>query len=178
VGKDKIRYFLFLNGRWRWRPTAAMRAHGFGLVTLGAGGPGLDGEGQPEASLADQQRAIELNHAWDQVRSGQRLAPARTTLVRYPERSVGDGYQRAMALRKAGRIANGVIWTKEQEKRDSWPRAWKWLAPKFGDCDPRTIEPEHFLRLDPATGNAKGLVADIEKAVSITGARCGRRWRR
>jgi hypothetical protein len=168
VGRDKIRYFLYLNGRWRWRPTAAMRAHGFGLVTLGAGGPGLDGEGHPEASLADQQRAIELNRAWDQVRSGQRQVPARTTLVRYPDRSVGDGYQRAMALRKAGRVANGVIWTREQEKRDSWPRAWKWLAPKFGDCDPRTIEPEHFLRLDPATGDAKGLVADIEQAVSIT----------
>lgn len=168
VGKDKIRYFLYLNGRWRWRPTAAMRAHGFGLVTLGAGGPDLDSEDHPAASFADQQRAIELNRAWDQVRSGQRQVQARTTLVRYPERSVGDAYQRAMALRKAQRVANGVIWTKEQEKRDSWPRAWKWLAPKFGDCDPRTIEPEHFLRLDPVTGAAKGLVPEVETAVSIT----------
>ena len=78
-----------------------MKAHGFGLVTLGAGGPALDSEGHPKASFADQQRAIELNRAWDQVRAGQRQAPARTTLVRYPEGSVGDGYQRAMALRKA-----------------------------------------------------------------------------
>jgi hypothetical protein len=145
-----------------------MKAHGFGLVTLGAGGPGLDSEGQPKASFADQQRAIELNRAWDQVRAGQRQAPARTTLVRYAEGSVGDGYQRAMALRKAQRVANGDIWTKEQEKRDGWPRAWKWLEPKFGDCDPRTIEPEHFLRLDHITGEAKGLVPEIEGAVSIT----------
>jgi hypothetical protein len=32
VGRDTIRYFLYLNGRWRWRPTRAMRAQGFGLV--------------------------------------------------------------------------------------------------------------------------------------------------
>ena len=30
LGRDKIRYFLYLNGRWRWRPTKAMRAQGFG----------------------------------------------------------------------------------------------------------------------------------------------------
>ncbi|MBR1150138.1 hypothetical protein [Bradyrhizobium sp. JYMT SZCCT0428] len=167
VGKDRTRYFLYLNGRWRWRPTKAMKAYGFGLVTMGPGGPGNDANGHPRASVEDQQRAIELNRAWDMVRSGHAAAPARTTLKHYPDGSVGDGYQRAMALRKAGRVAKGVIWTKEQEKRDGWPRAWKWLEPKFADCDPRTIEPEHFLRLDP-DGTAKGLVPEIEAAVSIT----------
>ena len=58
VGRDRIRYFLFLNGRWRWRPTKAMRAHGFGLVTLDRGGPAIDADGNPEASLADRQRAF------------------------------------------------------------------------------------------------------------------------
>jgi hypothetical protein len=144
-----------------------MKAHGFGLVTFGRGGPGLDAEGYPKASVEDQQRAIELNRAWDQVRAGHATAPARTTLMQYPEGSVGDGYQRAMALRKAARIAKGLIWTREQEKRDSWPRAWKWLE-RFGDCDPRTIEPEHFLRIDPVTGEATGLVAEIEANVSPT----------
>lgn|GEM_PF-529362 len=168
LGRDTIRYFLYLNGRWRWRPTKAMRGQGFGLVTMGRGGPDIDGEGRPAASAADQQRAIDLNRAWDRVRSGQLPATARTTLKHYPEGSVGDGYQRAMALRKAQRVAKGVIWTREQEKRDSWPRAWKWLEGKFADCDPRTIEPEHFLRLDPVTGEARGLVPEIEAAVSIT----------
>jgi len=167
LGKDKIRYFLYLNGRWRWRPTKAMRACGFGLVTMGRGGPGKDAEGNPAANIEDQRRAIELNRAWDQVRSGQQSAPARTTLVTYPEGSVGRGYQRAMEMRKAARVANGIIWTKEQEKRDSWPRAWKWLD-RFGDCDPRTIEPEHFLRIDAVTGEPKGLVAEIEAKVSVT----------
>ena len=49
VGRDRIRYFLFLNGRWRWRPTKAMRSHGFGLITMGRGGPGSDADGDPEA---------------------------------------------------------------------------------------------------------------------------------
>jgi hypothetical protein len=166
LGKDQIRYFLFLNGRWRWRPTKAMRACGFGLVTMGR--PGTDADGHPEARLADQQRAIELNRAWDRVRSGHASAPARTTLVAYPPGSVGDGYQRAMALRKAVRLKNGIVWTKEQESRDDWPRAWKWLGPEFGDCDPKTIVPEHFLRIDEATGKASGLVPRIEQAVSVT----------
>lgn len=168
LGKDKVRYFLYLNGRWRWRPTKAMRAHGFGLVTMGRGGPGRDAEGNPEPSIEDQRHAIELNRAWDQLRAGRGSAPARTTLKVYPEGSVGRGYQRAMELRKAARLAKGVVWTIEQEKRDSWPRAWKWLEPRFGDCDPRTIQPEHFLRVDSVTGETKGLVVEIEKAVSVT----------
>jgi hypothetical protein len=145
-----------------------MKSHGFGLVTMGRGGPGKDADGNPAASLEDQERAIGLNRAWDQVRSGHVSEPARTTLVNWPEGSVGHGYQRAMELRKADRLAKGVVWTSRQEKRDSWPRAWKWLEPLFGDCDPKTITPEHFLRIDPVTGNATGLVAEIESVVSRT----------
>jgi hypothetical protein len=37
---------------------------------------------------------------------------------------VGDGYQRAMKLREAERKAKSIVRTKEQEKRDDWPRAW------------------------------------------------------
>lgn len=168
MGKDQIRYFLYLNGRWRWRPTKAMRACGFGLVTMGRGGPRIDADGVPEASLEDRTRAIALNAAWDRVRSGQAPAPARTTLVSYPPGSVGDGYQRAMSLRKAERLARGMVWSNEQESRDDWPRAWKWLEPEFGDCDPKTIIPEHFLHIDARTGEPAGLVPRIEKAVSVT----------
>jgi hypothetical protein len=168
LGKDRIRYFLYLYGRWRWRPTKTMREHGFNLVTMSRGGPGLDTDGYPEASIEDRKRAIGLNDAWDRVRSGQASAPARTTLASYPPGSVGDGYQRSMSLRKAERLAKGIIWTNEQESRDDWPRAWKWLGPEFGDCDPRTIIPEHFLRIDARTGLVSGLVPRIEKEVSIT----------
>ncbi len=144
-----------------------MKQYGFGLVTMGRGGPGTDAEGDPEPSVEDQQRAIELNRAWDHVRAGHVSAPARTTLVQYPDGSVGHAYQRAMELRKAARLARGIVWSSEQEKRDSWPRAWRWLV-RFADCDPRTIVPEHFLRIDPVTGETKGLVVEVEQAVSIT----------
>src|ERR1700722_8832464 len=83
VGRDRLRYFLYLNGRWRWRPTRAMKAYGFGLVTMGRGGPGIDPDGNPEPSLQDKQRAAKLNDDWDRVRSGQASAASRTTLVTY-----------------------------------------------------------------------------------------------
>src|SRR6267143_954350 len=72
-----------------------------------------------------------------------------------------------MALRKAERLSKGVVWTNEQESRDDWPRAWKWLEPEFGDCDPKTIVPENFLRID-RRGELRGLIPTIEKAVSAT----------
>ncbi len=167
VGKDRIRYFLYLNGRWRWRPTKIMREKGFALVTMGAGGPNLDQDGNPAASATDKATAIALNQDWDHVRRGL-PRPVRPVVESWPEGSVGDGYQRAMAMRLAERRKNGKVWTKEQESRDDWPRAWKWLGPEFGDCDPKTIEPEHFLRIDPATEKVTGLIALIEAEVSVT----------
>jgi hypothetical protein len=77
-----------------------------------------------------------------------------------------DGYQRAMQLRAAERAAKGIVWTKDQEKRDDWPRAWKWLKPVFGDRAPSEVQPEHFLSIDPKTGNVTGLMAKIEMRVS------------
>jgi hypothetical protein len=101
LGKDRIRYFIYLCGRWRWRPTKAMRAMGFGLVTMGRGGPDKDADGNPAASIVDKNRALALNDEWDRVRFGGDPRQPRTTLKVYPAGSVGDGYQRAMALRKA-----------------------------------------------------------------------------
>jgi hypothetical protein len=72
-----------------------------------------------------------------------------------------------MELRKAERLQKDIHWSKVQESRDDWPRAWKWLGPEFGDCDPKTIIPEHFLRIDETTGKPVGMVPRIEK-VSIT----------
>jgi hypothetical protein len=92
----------------------------------------------------DKRRAIELNAEWDAVRRGTTDAAAPT----YPPGSVGDGYQRAMKMREAERAARGKKQSNEQASRDDWMRAWKWLDPLFGDANPRTIRPEHFISID------------------------------
>jgi len=135
MGKDKIRYLLFVSGRWRWQPTRAMRARGFKLTTFGK-----------ELTAADKARAIALNAEWDHVRTGAQAAPVEAQPF-YPSGTVGDGYQRAVNLRASERDAKGIIWTKEHVYRDDWPRAWKWLGPLFGDCDPMTVTPEALLAL-------------------------------
>jgi hypothetical protein len=144
-----------------------MRAAGFTMVPMGRGGPDRDADGNPAASVEDRKRAIELNAEWDAVRLGFR-PPQKLDRPLFAQGSVGDGYQRALALREAERRHRGVIWNAEQRSRDDWPRAWKWIGPAFGDCDPKTIQPEHFLKMDEKTGVVSGLLPTIEATVSIT----------
>jgi hypothetical protein len=151
MGDDKIRYFLFVNGRWRWRPTKTMRAAGFRLINMGLG---TVVNGKRLATAEDKAQAIRLNESWDRVRRG--LPEATTNHRVYPLGSVGDGYFRAMRLRAAERQAKRVVWTAEQHARDDWPRAWKWIEPLFGDCDPKTITPEQLIG-DPARSGSIGL---------------------
>ena len=140
MGKDKIRYLVFINGRWRWLPTKTMREAGFRLVNLSAGLL-LDGERVP--SVDDKRQALRLNEDWDRHRRG--LPAVAVEAHEYPQGSVGDGYMRALALRETERRQKNIVWTKEQHSRDDWPRAWKWIGPIFGDCDPKTITPEHLI---------------------------------
>jgi hypothetical protein len=62
----------------------------------------------------------------------------------------------------------GIAWTADQEKRDDWVRAWKWLEPVFGDVDPKTVQPEHFLAIDSRTGKPKGFISLLEAQTSPT----------
>lgn len=165
MGNDKIRYLVFLKGRWHWQPTKAMRAHGFKRTNLGRGT--IDAAGVRRASSEDKAKAVGLNAEWDAVRHGLPAPVARGSFVSYPHGSVGDGFQRAMALRMAARAAAGKPWTNEQRSRDDWPRAWKWLE-EFALDNPETIQPEHFLTIDTRTGAPKGLIPRIEAAVSVT----------
>ena len=66
MGADKIRYFVYSKGRWKWQPTNAMRVHGFNTVKMGRGGPALDPRGYPAASTEDKFKAVRL------MRSGMR----------------------------------------------------------------------------------------------------------
>lgn len=156
MGTDKTRYLVFLNGRWRWRPTRTMRAAGFRMINLGAGTE-IDGRRVP--SVDDRTRATQLNEDWDRHRRG---LPAKAVAShRYPPGSIGDAYHRAMQLRAAERIAKNITWTSEQHSRDEWPRAWKWIDPLFGDCDPKFVTPEQLIGnpRDPATVGLRPLVA-------------------
>lgn len=172
MGKDRIRYLVFVNGRWRWRPTKRMRACGFRMINLS---PGVLVDGRPRPAPEDTARAIRLNEDWDRARRGQ---PAVSVEERqYPKGSVGDGYLRAMRLRAAERAAKGIVLTAEQRSRDDWPRAWKWIEPVFADCDPKTITPEQFIG-DPARPEVLGLRQIVALKVSESEAhRVVKVWR-
>lgn len=133
MGSDRIRYLVFVSGRWRWRPTATMRRAGFHLVTFGA-----------TLTPADKARAIALNDEWDRARTGAVPVAQRKM---WPRGSVGEAYERTRAVRMQERANKGLRTTSEHAQRDDWPRAWKWLAPACGDLDPRTITPEDLLAL-------------------------------
>jgi len=160
MGKDKIRYLIFINGRWRWRPSKVMRAAGFQLTNLG---PGKVVDGRRVASQEDKERALRLNAAWDCIRRG---AEEFTVVAKaYPPGPVGEAWERIMQLRARERLDAGKSWTREQQSRDDWHRAWRHFGPLFGDTDPRTIRPEHFIG-DPAKPDELGLKTLIARKVS------------
>ena len=160
MSNDRIRYLVFINGRWRWRPTKTMRAVGFRLINLG---PGTVVNGRKVPSVEDKTRAMRLNEDWDRCRRG---LPARAVAEHaYPPGSVGDAYHRAMRLREQERKAAGKAWTNEQKSRDDWPRAWKWIEPVFADCDPKTVTPEQLIG-DPKNPTVLGLRPLVAAKVS------------
>jgi hypothetical protein len=124
-----------------------MLTAGFRHVHLSAG---YEVEGKRYMSAADIERARALNDEWDRYRRG---LPPLAPRPKYPAGSVGDGYERAVALRQKEREAKGIKWTREQRSRDDWPRAWKWLELLFADCDPRTVTPEQMLDLRAAVAS-------------------------
>jgi len=65
----------------------------------------------------------------------------------YDKGTIGDLYTQIMALRSAQRDADGNVWTKDQQKRDDWPRAWRHLAPVVGDFKPKQVTPAVLLSL-------------------------------
>jgi hypothetical protein len=151
MGDDRIRYLVFVNGRWRWRPTKTMRSKGFRIRTLG---PGVVVNGVRLPTAAEKAEAVRLNDEWDQTRR----CPAVDPVPKYQPGSLGHCYQRALAIRAKARHDKGLPpLTKEQESRDDWRRAWihlEWLA----DCDPNTVTPEILqqIRGDVASEVSQG----------------------
>src|SRR6516162_4438036 len=131
MGTDKPRYLVKLKGSFYWRPTPKMKRAGFQEHRLG------------KHELTAKLEATRLNAAWDEHRFGARNAD----VMVYPHGSLGQAYNRAIALRAAERKAKGITWTREQKARDDWPRAWKWIGPAFGDYDPLAVVSEDLLAL-------------------------------
>jgi hypothetical protein len=132
MGSDKVRYLVKIKGSYYWRPTTRMKRAGFADRALG------------KNEIAAQQEAIRLNAEWDRFRFGE---PRQSSVIGYPRGSLGEAYNRAIALREAERKAKGIVWNRQQKARDDWPRAWRWIGPTFGDYDPLAIVSEDLLAL-------------------------------
>ena len=115
-----------------WRPTPRMKREGFRDRALG------------KHELQAKIEATRLNAQWDAHRFGERNDP---DVMVYPYGSLGQAYNRALALRAAERKSKGIVWTRLRIARDDWPRAWKWIGPTFSDYDPLAVVPEDLLAL-------------------------------
>jgi hypothetical protein len=168
MGGDKIRHVRWKKYRWLWEPTRKMHALGFRPVNLGK-----------ELTADARAKALGLNAEWDKARRSlpvnHALAPA--VAETYPRRTLGFAFEEAMRARAAERANAGKPWTKEQTKRDDWPRAFKWIK-EFGidRADPRTVKPAHFLGLD-SKGKPIGFIRLIEAKSATERHRFIKVWR-
>jgi hypothetical protein len=117
-----------------------MRAAGFQLVTFGR-----------ELTAEDKARGIALNTEWDAVPAGR---GGGLKIPQWPVGSIGETYVRSMKLRERERATRNILWTSEQKSRDDWPRAWKYLGPALGNCNPALVTPEFMLDLRIRVANA------------------------
>ena len=177
MGSDKIRYLIFINGRWRWRPTRAMRRAGFRLINLSVG---LRVDGRPVPSAADVAQAAALNADWDRHRRGD---PATAVTEKAcPRGSIGEAYRRVMAARAADRAARGIVWSNEQHVATTGRghgngsnRCLAIATPRrsphehlIGDTEPGIIGFGHWWRRRSRRARRTGS--------SRCGVRFGRRW--
>jgi hypothetical protein len=132
MGADKLRYLVKIKGCYYWRPTPRMKRDGFSDRALG----------KNETTASHE--ALRLNEEWDRFRFGESSTLA---IMVYPPGSLGEAYNRAIALREAERRAKSIVWTRQQKARDDWPRAWRWIGPAFGDYDPIAVVSEDLLAL-------------------------------
>jgi hypothetical protein len=116
------RYLKRRRGKWRYEPSADMKAAGLFYIQFGR-----------VLTKADIDRVNGLNKEWDEVRRRKAATP---------ERTLAWGYRKILVVRIKERRLMG----KEPDGRwNDWPRFWYFAGPKFGRRDPRTITAEELL---------------------------------
>lgn len=146
MGDVKIRYYVVK--RWKdqpprgyWQPCLARPNKKTGvfeptlMAKLGFEPQecGIDG---PQAWAF----AESWNAKWDQARqaflSGKIDVTAKSIERVFPAHSVGDGF---------AHFRGTAVWkTKKKRTKEDWLRAWKHIAPMFGDVDPNTLSMDHM----------------------------------
>jgi hypothetical protein len=154
VGTVKIPYYvtktwMTKDGRkvvkGYWQPTKRMKRLGFQSVDCGIDGPNA------------HKLAGLWNEKWQWARRGLSLDLSEVAHVvkAYPAKSVGEAFERYRRSPEWG--------AKKARTREDWDRAWKYIEPIFGDCDPTTITFEDlsvWYRGDPKD-NLKGLLQTV-----------------
>src|SRR6516225_9083952 len=95
MGADFPRYLVLVKGCHYWRPTPRMMAAGFQRRTLG------------KDEVHAKREAIRLNAEWDRYRRG---TTDESELMVYPPGSLGEAFNRALALRAAERKSKRKTW--------------------------------------------------------------------
>ena len=142
MGSDTYpRHLVKVRGSFFWHPSATARREGYVNKALG------------KDEVFAIREAVRLNAEWDKWRKSlerlQRKAreQEQAHITVYPPGSVGEAFNRVMAIRAKNRADKGIVWDREQRARDEWPRAWAWLGPQFGDSKPGSILTEELMAL-------------------------------
>ena len=142
MGRVAIKYYVVRHGRGYWQPTRAMRAAGFACIACGPDGPNA------------WRKAVECNEGWQKYRRGQEADAPKV----WPRGSIGEAWER---------YRRTTVWAgKAPRTREDWDRAWRWIAPVFGDVAPRTVSLEHVAGLRAAVA-AKVSPREAHRVVKI-----------
>lgn len=97
------------------------------------------------------------NTKWKQARAdhlaGKAVTAPRNIEPVYRPNSLGEGFARFRAT--------GAWLAKAPRTRENWMRGWKYIAPMFGNVDPRTVALEHvdfWYSGDPLDPREKGIL--------------------
>jgi len=131
VGNVKIKYYVPINGRGFWRPSAKLKLLGFQDVRCGPDGPAA-------WAIADT-----WNNRTKATLRGEQTPPIDMTKLtreeaeavrRYPRGSVGVGFQ---TLIRTDEWSSRALSTRQKV----WWPAWFRIRAMWGDVDPNTVIP-------------------------------------